>query len=78
MNYLDLTSTGLTDVGLNHLKAFTFLEVLWLPLTEVSDFGIQQLKGLPHLSRLCLTGTQVTEAGVRDLQRELPQLRILH
>ena len=43
----------------------------------VTDAGLASLKGLRQLQTLVLKGTRVTDAGVADLQKALPQLKII-
>jgi Leucine Rich repeat len=77
LGYLDLRGTQLTDAGLVHLKRLTNLAELGLFGTRVSDDGLAHLKGLTELSSLGLTDTQVTDAGMQELQKALPNLRIV-
>ena len=70
--------TQLTDAGLAHLKGLTNLQTLDLKGTQVSDAGLTHLKLLTNLQTLWLLGTQVSVAGVQELQKALPNCRIIH
>ena len=74
---LNLFGNTLTDAGLVHLKGLTSLQELWLDGTQVTDAGLMHLKRLTSLEGLHLENTQVTDAGVHDLQKALPNCRIL-
>ncbi len=68
---LFLTSTGVTDDGLQGVEALTGLQSLSLP-PRITDAGLAHLKGLP-LTTLSLAQTQVTDAGLARL-KDLPNL----
>ena len=51
------------DAGLQHLRSFTNLELLWLPDTQVTNAGLRHLSALANLQQLYLANTQVTDAG---------------
>lgn len=83
---LDLSSTKVTDVVLAHLKGLTQLETLDLSYTDVTDAGMVHLKGLTALRCLSVRSDflsdlmkrpRVTSNGVSDLQRALPNVRIV-
>jgi len=59
---------GTTDAGLEHVKALTGLEVLYLGDTQVTDVGLEHLRELTGLRYLRLRGTKVTDAGLEDLK----------
>ncbi len=49
LNRLTLSSTGVTDTGLVHLKGLPRLNGLWLNDTQVTDEGVEQLQqALPN------------------------------
>ncbi len=58
-------------------KGLTGLLRLNLCDTHVTDAGLVQLKGLSRLQTLALVGTVVTDVGVKELQRSMPNLKIL-
>ena len=68
----------ITDAGLVHLKGMTKLQ--WLRLIgsiKVTNAELLHLKGLTKLQRLSLIETNVTDAGVADLQKALPNCKII-
>ena len=73
---LDLSSTPVSDVGLEHLKDLSRLETLDLSDTKVTDVGLDHLRGLTKLRLLDLSGTSVTDAAIADLRGSLPKLKI--
>ena len=73
---LCLTGTLITDAGLVHLKGLTALKDLELIGTQITDAGLVHLKGLTKLQSLDLP-KQITDAGVADLQKALPNCKIL-
>jgi hypothetical protein len=77
LQYLLLNDTQVTDAGLAHLEGLTQLDTLMLDNTEVTDVGLQHLKGLAKLQYLLLNGTKVTDAGVAELQKALPNCKII-
>ena len=66
----------ITDAGLVHLKGLTRLQTLDLLSTQITDAGLVHLKGLTKLQSLDLP-EQITDAGVADLQKALPNCKIL-
>jgi hypothetical protein len=73
--YLD--NTHVTDAGLEHLRGLTELQTLGLNNTQVSDAGLVHLRGLTQPSWLDLSSTQVTGAGVAELQKALPNCKLI-
>ena len=65
-----------TDAGMEHLKALTQLQRLWLSYTRVTDGGLEHLKGLTQLQWLSLWDARVTDAGEADLRKALPNCNI--
>jgi hypothetical protein len=76
LQYLQLSSTRVTNAGISHLRGLTGLRVLWLYDTQVGDTGLVHLQGLTRLQVLNLRGTLVSHSGVDALQRALPQCEI--
>ncbi len=70
--------TDVGDAGLENLKELTNLHHLYLQETHVTDAGLIHLRGLSQLKYLDLRKTEVTGEGVNDLQKALPNCRILH
>ena len=71
---LSLSQTGVTDVGLLHIKELSGLTRLNLDGTNVTDDSLVCLQGLTQLQELNLRYTGITDAGLMYLQ-ELPSLR---
>ena len=67
-----------SDAALADIKNLANLKVLKLTGGNLSDAGLQFLTGLTKLALLDLRDTHVTEAGVGDLQRALPNSKILY
>jgi Leucine Rich repeat len=65
------------DVALVQVGRLRRLEELDLNGLEVTDAGLAHLGGLTSLHTLVLRSTKVTDAGVKELQRALPNLRIV-
>jgi Leucine-rich repeat (LRR) protein len=72
-----LSGSQVTDASLAHLTGLTALERLTLVATQVTDAGLAHLTGLTGLETLNLSETQVTDAGISELQKALPNCRIL-
>ena len=64
---LDLSHTGVTDVGMPHLANLKNCENLNLSHTRVTDAGMVHLKGLTMLGGLYLAGTSLSDAGLVHL-----------
>ena len=71
---LDLQAT---DAGLVHLVGLTGLTSLIVAEGQVTDAGLVHLKELASLEFLGLSLTQVTDTGVAELQKALPNCRII-
>jgi hypothetical protein len=76
LQYLQLSSTRVTNAGLRYLQRLTGLRVLWLYDTHISDEGLIHLQGLTGLQVLNLRGTLVSRGGVDALQQALPECEI--
>ena len=68
----------ITDAGLVHLKGLTNLHRLDLSKSQITDAGLQHLKGWTNLEDLHIDRTQVTAAAAEELQRALPNCKIIH
>ncbi|MGL6073408.1 MAG: NACHT domain-containing protein [Fimbriiglobus sp.] len=73
---LGLSSTQVTDAGLEHLATLTALQILGLNRTQVTDAGLEQLVQLTALYALSLNSTRITDAGLEHLAT-LTALQIL-
>jgi hypothetical protein len=73
---VDLSSTRVTDAGLERLEGLGGLETLYLVSTNVTDAGLVHLKGLAHLTGVSLSETEVTDRGIADLEKTVANVRI--
>lgn len=64
---VDLSDTGVSDLGLSRLKSLTSLQELNLTNTPITDSGIELLAPLRDLNKLVLSRTQITGAGLKHL-----------
>eukprot|EP00913_Durusdinium_trenchii_P010926 g10255.t1 len=67
-----LSSTGVTDAGLDLISTLATLEELNLAHTAVSDKALEPLKRLTKLKTLNVGGTKLTDAGFAALRKALP------
>ena len=74
---LGLARTQVTDVGLKELAPLQQLQALYISDTKVTDEGLKELAGLNQLRNLEFYGTKVTAAGKNELQKVLPDCKIL-
>jgi hypothetical protein len=65
-----------TDARLEHLKALTQLQELFLDGPQLTDTGLEHLKGMTQLRELKLRDTEVSDSGLEHL-KALKQLREL-
>ena len=77
LDCLVLFNTRITDAGLRHLLALPNLRTLALGGGNVTDAGVPTLKRLTGLKQLNLRGTKINTAGLAELQKALPNTRIL-
>ena len=66
-----------TDADLAHVARMTGVVEVNLGGTGLGDAGLEHLKGLTNLQTLYLGGTKITDAGVADLQKALPNCKIV-
>ena len=74
---LALWKTSVTDAGLVHLKGLINLKRLILAETQITDAGLVHLRGLKRLRALEVGNTRVSDTALRELQRALPNLKII-
>ena len=65
------------DTVLERIKDLPQLRQLRLSSKGITDAGLGHLEQVPQLETLHLERTQVTEQGVRQLQKALPNCRIV-
>ena len=75
LQILRLTSTGITDEGMEYLKPLRSLKVLELMESSITSQGLAILSDLPNLIYLDLN-TEATDAGLRHVGQH-PNLRWL-
>ena len=77
LRHLDLSGTGITDRGLEVLRALPELETVSLAWTKVTDAGVAHLSGCERLSNVNLQGTSSGDGALRALagKARLCQLR---
>jgi hypothetical protein len=77
LRHLDLSGTGLTDRGLEALRALHELETVSLAWTSVTDAGVAHLSGCERLRDVNLLGTSSGDDALRALagKASLCQLR---
>ncbi|HUT92716.1 MAG TPA: hypothetical protein VMY37_24700 [Thermoguttaceae bacterium] len=78
LRILNLSNTSVTDAGLVHLKNLKRLEFLWLSNTRITDAGLVRLHNLKKLDSISLNGTPVTPLGIAELQKALPETRVVY
>lgn len=77
LKHLALIDAPFGDRDVCHLKAMKELEILSLRLTDVTDQGLKHLSEMDSLGELDLTGCKVSDQAVQNLQRALPNCRIV-
>jgi hypothetical protein len=74
---LQLGGTKVTDAGMDALDHLVNLKTLSLGGTAVTDRGLVHLRDLRHLETLGLRDTKTSKGGAVELQRMLPDVRIV-
>jgi Leucine-rich repeat (LRR) protein len=65
----------ITDKGMQTVKGFERLRVLYLGNTSITDEGLMELKGLEGLRTLSVSGTKVTQDAAEKFADDMPNLR---
>jgi hypothetical protein len=71
------SQTRVSDAGLIYLKGFHRLKRLDLDGAAITDSGLEHRKGLSDLKWLVLARTGVPDAAVNDLEKALPNCKII-
>jgi Leucine-rich repeat (LRR) protein len=74
---LELMGEKFSDAGLAPLKELTHLEWLGISSLKISDKSIPHLRALKKLRILRLYLSSITPEGVAELQKALPQAKII-
>jgi Leucine-rich repeat (LRR) protein len=74
---LQLGGTKVTDKGMDALDHLVHLKTLSLGGTTVTDRGLVHLRDLRHLETISLRDTKTSKGGALELQRMLPDVRIV-
>ena len=74
---LNIRGCDVTAPGMAHVKGLSQLVWIDFQRTNVNDAELVNLTGLVRLQDLNLEKTQVTEAGIKDLQKALPNCKII-
>lgn len=78
LTYLRLHNSPITSAGLKHLQRMKRLRELCLSRSPISDRGIAALSSLTSLRTLDLRGAQITPEGFVELEKQLPNCKVLH
>jgi hypothetical protein len=76
IEYLDVSSSQVTNQGLTDLTLFPHLKALTLNETGITDAGLIRLAKLPELYELNLINTPIVGDGVRHLPRSIIKLNL--
>jgi len=68
-------NSKITDKGMQTVKGFERLQVLYLGNTSITDEGLIELKGLDGLRTLGVGGTKVTQEAAEKFADQMPNLR---
>ena len=74
---VSLAGSDVADAGLKDLTGLKSLQQLDLSETAVTDAGLKALAAFKELRLLRLSFTKTTDAGVADLQKALPDCKIV-
>jgi Leucine rich repeat len=80
LKQLQLHSTAIDDIALDHVSGLTSLRSLALDSTKISDAGLKKLKRLTQLTYLSLQSTSITDGGLAELSGlvNLESLDLIH
>jgi hypothetical protein len=75
--WLDLQNTQVTDESMNYLVRFDGLTSLILDENPITDAAIPQITQLSNLRYLRVRQTRISKEGLAQLQRALPDCRVV-
>lgn len=75
LQYLDLSSSAITDADLVHIPGLSDLRYLNLRDCKITDDGVRHLMRLKNLKRLNLRDTLVSRTGREELRTALPNIK---
>jgi uncharacterized protein (TIGR03067 family) len=73
---LDLSSTDITDTGVEKLLELKNVRSLDLSFTGVTDASVRKLSEMPGLKELILAGTLVTSRGIGEVKEKRSDLKV--
>lgn len=76
LKVIDLSGTGISTQGIEHLKDLSQLEELNLKDTKIDNNSLAVIAGLRNLQKLYLDNTAITGSGLATL-KEMQSLRVL-
>ena len=77
LEWLPLERTGVDDEGIANLAGLVNLQYLNLYGTQITDKSLEHLASLKNLKRLYVWKTGVTDEGVAQLEKTLPDLKVV-
>jgi Leucine-rich repeat (LRR) protein len=69
VEYLNLTSTKITDASLTEVAKLTQLKSLYLNDTKITDVGLKKVAEMKQLTSLYFKDTQITDVGVKEVAK---------
>lgn len=77
LRHLTLTDTRITDAGLAKIAKLSNLETLTIHFAPITDAAVQHLATMKQLQQIVLLRTMITPAGWQNLQKALPNTRLI-
>lgn len=76
LDRVNLSSTAISDAGMEHLVKIKQLKIAFLEHVAITDRGCRELAKMRGLEELSLVGTLITDKGMREIAK-LSQLKTL-
>jgi hypothetical protein len=76
LNALNCWNTGISNAGVESMRAHPTLTSWNLGKTKIADGSVSALSTLSRLSNLDIIKTAITPAGFEQLKKALPKCRI--